>query len=188
MAGTLFIAMTVLSANAQQASVNSVLAAWGDLDAWERYDPAKDHTEIGLGLKPVGQSATMPVAFSAYFRGKQTSPPATEIVIHASAGVRSNANSNRTLKFHLGSQKRPGVASGGRSQTIDLSSRLTTEDPTPGTKVSFAIAKLTAQELSQLADASSLNATVLGVPVTFRPDQLQAIRDFANKALVRRAR
>jgi hypothetical protein len=169
----------------QQAQVDELPVAWGDLDTWTRYVPVTDETEVGLGLKTAGEQTSMLIAFSARLKGRTPSQPPNDVLVHASAGVSVNARAARTktLKFVL-------PANGGRPQAdgavIDLSSRLMGADaPTPGTQVNFATAPIAPAEFLRIARCGQPTATVLGVDVTFRPDQLKALRAFANQILLK---
>ncbi|HYN10361.1 MAG TPA: hypothetical protein VES67_23440 [Vicinamibacterales bacterium] len=175
-----------------QGRIDELPAAWGDLDTWSRYVPASDETEIGLGLKTVGTQTSMLVGFSARLKGRTPSQPPGEVLVHASAGVLSNAGRARsnTLKFMLPTSAAP--ASGRTVRTVpvnhtvlDLSSRLGADDQTPGARMNFATAKLAPAEFLRIVKCGQPTATVLGVDVTFRPDQLQAIRAFANQILLK---
>lgn len=173
------------NAQGQQAQVDELPAAWGDLDTWTRYLPATDETEIGLGLKPAGAKTSMLVAFSANLKGRTPSQPPSDVLVHASAGVNGNARAARTktLKFVLPANGRTPVQAD--SAVIDLSSRLGADDPTPGAQINFATARIASTEFLRIARCGQPAATVLGVDVTFRPDQLKAIRAFANQILLK---
>lgn len=174
----------------QQNRPDEVPAAWGDLDTWSRYVPATDETEVGLGLKTAGAKTSMLVAFSARMKGRTPGQPPNEVLVHASAGVNGNALSARTktLKFVLSSKSDAGR---GRSQNdpggavIDLSSRLGADDPTPGAQVNFATARIAPAEFLRIARCGRPTATVLGIDVAFRPDQIDAIRAFASQILLK---
>jgi hypothetical protein len=68
---------------------------------------------------------------------------------------------------------------------IDLSSRLGADDQAPGARMNFATAKLAPAEFVRIVKCGQPTATVFGVDVTFRPDQLEAIRAFANQILLK---
>jgi hypothetical protein len=169
-----------------QGRIDELPAAWGDLDTWSRYVPASDETEIGLGLKTAGTNTTMLMAFSARLKGRSPKEPPAEIFVHASAGVLSNAGRARsnTLKFTL-SGASPSLRAVPASHVIDLSSRLGADDQSPGARMNFARAKVSPAEFLRIVKNGKPTATVLGVDVTFRPDQLEAIREFANRILLK---
>jgi hypothetical protein len=162
-------------------------AAWGDLDTWSRYIPATDETEVGLGLKPAGPNAPMLIAFSARLKGAAPSQAPGEIFVHASAGVQGRHRSN-TLKFMLKPSpngRQPAASNGNNAPVIDLSSRLGADDGSPGARVNFATATIASTEFLRIARSGEPTATVLGVDVTFRPDQMRAIRAFASRIFLK---
>jgi hypothetical protein len=174
----------------QPRKFDQLPAAWGDLDTWSRYVPATDETEVGMGLKTAGQKTTMLIAFSARIKGASPIQAATEVFVHASAGIQSNARAirNKTLKFVLASD----AANTGRRRSaatpavLDLSSRLGADDEAPGATVNFATARLEPAEFLRIVGSGQPTATVLGVDVTFRQDQLEAMRDFADRIFPKR--
>jgi hypothetical protein len=170
----------------QQGRMEELPAAWGDLDTWSRYIPASDETEVGLGLKPAGPKAPMLIAFSARLKGAAPTQAPGEIFVHASAGVQGRHRSN-TLKFVLKPSSNGGQAavSGPNAPVIDLSSRLGTDDQSPGARVNFATATIASTEFLRIARSGEPTATVLGVDVTFRPDQMRAIRAFASRIFLK---
>jgi hypothetical protein len=173
------------AASAQGPMPQELPAAWGDLDTWSRYIPATDETEVGLGLKPAGSGSSMLIAFSAFLKGAAPSQAPAEIFVHVSAGVQGRHKSN-TLKFVLKPAANGSSASNGHNApVIDLSSRLGADDQSPGARVNFATAKIAAAEFLRIARSGEPAATVLGVDVAFRPDQLRAIRSFANRIFLR---
>lgn len=177
----------------QQGRFEELPAAWGDLDTWSRYVPATDETEVGVGLKTAGAKTTMLIAFSARLKGSTPSQSPSDVFVHASAGVNTNGGDvrNKTLKFVLtsasASAERPvrAVSNGSSAGVIDLSSRLGADDEAPGARVNFATAKLAPAEFLRIVKSGQPTATVLGVDVTFRPDQLRALRAFANRIFLK---
>jgi hypothetical protein len=170
-----------------QGRIDELPAAWGDLDTWSRYIPATDETEVGLGLKPAGPDNSMLIAFSARLKGASPSEAPGDIFVHVSAGVQGRHRSN-TLKFVLkpASNGRATAASNGHNApVIDLSSRLGGDDGAPGARVNFATAKIAAAEFLRIARSGAPTATILGVDVIFRPDQLRAIRAFGNRIFLK---
>jgi hypothetical protein len=165
----------------QRHQFEQLPAAWGDLDTWSRYLPASDETELGMGLKTAGRKTTMLIAFSARMKGATPTQPASEVFVHASAGVQANGREVRakTLKFVLASGTPARTAA--TPAVLDLSSRLGADDEAPGANVNFATAKLAPAEFLRIVRSGQPTATVLGVDVTFRPDQLEALRAFAEK-------
>lgn len=183
----------VETATPQQGNFEQLPAAWGDLDTWARFVSATDETEVGIGLKTAGAKTTMLIAFSARLKGSTPSQAPSDVFVHASAGVNANAGNvrNKTLKFVLtpasASAQRPvrTATNGSSAAVIDLSSRLGADDEAPGARVNFATARITAAEFLRIARSEQPTATVLGVDVAFRPDQLRALRGFANRIFLK---
>jgi hypothetical protein len=177
----------IAQAASSQVRLDELPAAWGDLDTWSRYISGTDETEVGLGLKPASSNATMLIAFSARLKGADPSQAPAEIYVHVSAGVQGRHRSN-TLKFVLKPASNGGqtAASNGHSApVIDLSSRLGADDQAPGARVNFATARIASAEFLRIARSGEPAATILGVDVTFRPDQLRAIRAFASRIFLK---
>ena len=176
----------VASAASAQGHMQELPAAWGDLDTWSRYIPSTDETEVGLGLKPAGSGSSMLIAFSAFLKGAAPNQAPAEIFVHVSAGVQGRHRSN-TLKFVLkpSAHGRPAASTGNNAPVIDLSSRLGADDQSPGARVNFATARIAAAEFLRIARSGEPAATVLGVDVAFRPDQLRAIRAFGNRIFLK---
>ncbi len=179
-------------AGGQQVRGDDLPAAWGDLDTWSRYLPSSDETEIGLGLKTAGAKTSMLIAFSARLKGSAPRSAPAEVLVHASAGVLTNARSERrrTLKFTLPSGSvaaagQPVRASLTSPTIIDLTPRLGSDGDTPDARVNFATAAVTAADFVKIVRCGQPTATVLGVDVAFRPDQLQALREFANRIFLK---
>lgn len=174
----------------QQVRFDQLPAAWGDLDTWSRYVPATDETEVGIGLKTAGANTSMLIAFSARLKGASPTQAPAEVFVHASAGVNANGSTvrNKTLKFVLTpaslDDRRPARA-GAPGAVLDVSSRLGADDEAPGARVNFATARLAQSEFLRIVRSSQPTATVLGVDVAFRPDQIRALRAFANRIFLK---
>lgn len=182
--------VSALRDEVQQNRPDEVPAAWGDLDTWSRYVPASDETEVGLGLKTAGAKTTMLIAFSARMKGQSPSQPPGEVLVHTSAGINGNARAARTktLKFVLPSKSgdvRKASQGDAGGAVLDLSSRLGADDPTPGAQINFATARIAPAEFLRIARCGRPTATVLGIDVAFRPDQIDAIRAFARQILLK---
>jgi hypothetical protein len=129
----------------------------------------------------------MLIAFSARLKGASPTEPPGNIFVHISAGVQGRHRSN-TLKFVLKSSsngRSPAASNGHNAPVIDLSSRLGADDGSPGPRVNFATARIAAAEFLRIARSGAPSATILGVDVTFRPDQLRAIRSFGNRIFLK---
>ena len=165
-------------------------AAWGDLDTWSRYVPATDETEVGIGLKTAGADTTMLVAFSARMKGASPSQAPSEVFVHASAGVNANAGNvrNKTLKFVL------DIRAGRRRRTASCPRRKRSVGRSDRRVLAAGGRRRDSRRAGEFRDGQARpggvpanrqsgqpTATVLGVDVAFRPDQLRALRAFANR-------
>ena len=154
------------------------LVGWKDLETWTRETGAAPDTEIGLGLVLSGTAGTAMVSFAATkLRSSPGAPPKdvalTVVPIFDSTRVRW-----ASLSFVITGKDK-------KQTTIALSERVTTNPPGPfgpGDSAVNANATMTVKEFAQLADAQSLTATVLGLQVAFRPDQVKAVRAFGERA------
>jgi hypothetical protein len=153
-----------------------LLASWGDLETWSRYDERRNESEVGLGLQPTGKMGPMLLSFSAKFPGKVGIKPPDGIV--AQVGVTPSINPNvlrtPTLVFLLDA-KTP------RASTLDVSQRMSVDAPGPGAVVTNGRATLSPEEFLKLIGATTLHAEILGLQVEIRRDQLRAMRDFAER-------
>jgi hypothetical protein len=151
-AAALLAASVALGGQATQ-----IRATWKDLETWST------GAERGLGLHLSGPSGTVLVAFVA--------PRSGDVTVQASTGPATNPNRVQTATL---------VFSGTDARTqrfrIDLSSRLTVDNPAPGAQVTSGVARMRAAEFERLSGASGVTATVLGLDVAVRPDQLDAMR------------
>jgi hypothetical protein len=64
---------------------------------------------------------------------------------------------------------------------LELSERLNVDDPTPGGSVENATATLRVQDFIRLAGSKTLTAEVFGFESRFRPDQIEALQQFAAR-------
>ena len=139
-------------------------ASWRDLETWSQ--PAGGgRTERGLGLHLSGSSGTVMVAFVARAGGQG------DVTVQISTGplVNPNRMQTATLVFR-------GTDDQRRQFELDLSSRLTVDNPAPGAQVTSGMARMRAAEFARLAGATGVTAAVLGLDVAVRPDQLEAMR------------
>ena len=144
-------------------------ATWRDLETWSRPIEPTGETERGLGLHLSGAGGTVMVAFVVRTRGRGGS--AGEVTVQVATGPLVNPNRVQT----------PTLVWNGRDPKghvfrIDLSSRLSVDNPAPGAQVTSGVARMRAVEFERLASATAVTATALGLDVTARPDQLDAIR------------
>ena len=157
-----------------------MLASWGDLETWSRYDERRNESEVGLGLQPQGKMGPMLLSFSATFPGKIAvkAPNAVVAQVAVTPGVNPNVLRTPTLVFLLDA-KTP------RAVTLDVSQRMNVDNPGPGAVVTTGRASLSPEEYSKLLSAATLHAEILGLQVEIRRDQLRAMRDFAERLHIR---
>lgn len=147
-------------------------AEWRDLQRWNNKLPSGE-TEIGLGLQPSGATGKMLIAFTE--RRSRSSDRPSDISVQIGAAEMASPNLQRTpsLRFLLDERK-------AKPMTIDLSSRLTVDDLTPGAVIKNGIATMTRAELAELAKAETIRAMILGTDVVINSAQLKAIQQFTK--------
>ncbi len=137
-------------------------------------------TEHGLGLQLNGTIGTVNMAFTAVTLRRElrgTLPKFVVVTMSPSFAVDPNRSLDLTLTFVMTGKDK-------KQTTIDGSGRITAVPPgpyAPGDKATSARAMLTAAEFIQIAQAHTLRATVVGVPVEFRPEQLKAVQALAQR-------
>lgn len=156
------------------------LATWADGETWSRYLAATGETEVGLGLQPSGSGGTMKVAFMARQRGKTAPRAPEEITVQLGSGALVNPNILRspTLVFVLNPKTAQQV-------TLDLSSRLSVDNPAPGAAVTSGFARIPSAAFVRITRARRLSAMTLGLSVEFSPAQLEALRAFRDRLSLR---
>lgn len=163
------LAASLLFSVTTGAQTSELRASWRDLETWSRPIGSTGETERGLGLHLSGAGGTVMVAFLVRTGGRAGRN--ADVTVQVSTGPLVNPNRVQTPTL---------VWSGkdGRSQSfrIDLSSRLTVDNPAPGAQVTSGVASMRSTEFERLASATALTATALGLEVSVRPDQLEAIR------------
>jgi hypothetical protein len=172
-------AVTTRAATGPQA-VGNLYANWSDGETWSRYLEATSETEVGLGLQPTGKAGTMMLAFSARWTGRDAKGPPREIFVQIASPPVVNPLVLRTptLIFVVSPRSKDQAV-------LDVSSRLSVDKPGAGQTVSNGLGKIDAKELARIAQATSLEGTVLGLEVVYTPAQRRAIRDFAQKISVK---
>jgi hypothetical protein len=151
------VAVLLSGAVALAHQTTEMRASWRDLETWS------NGPERGLGLHLSGPSGTVLVAFVARATG--------DVTVQASTGPGTNPNRVQTATLVFS-----GTDDRKRSFRIDLSSRLAVDNPAPGAQVTSGVAHMRASEYAQLSGAAAVSATVLGLEVSVRPDQLAAMR------------
>ncbi len=149
-----------------------------DLETWTRDVGEVPDIEHGLGLHLSGDF-TMLVTFAGTRLRRDPRAPVKEIVVIAKPGAALDPGRvlSPTLMFvATGKDKKPA--------TVNMADRVTTYPPGPfvTTPISLsARAALTPEEFLKLADATDLRANMLGMGVTFRPDQIKALRALGER-------
>jgi len=160
-----------------------MLSTMKDLDTWTTYHDDSRQTERGLGFVLGGKGGQMRLSFVAMLEGRFPKTAPTAIRVQASADPMANPNTlrNSTLTFFVDAKtEKPFV--------LDLSSRLTSDNPAPGAMVLDSIAQITADEFAKVAWAESIRANVFMVDVQFRPDQLRALQKFSDSIFISKKR
>jgi len=146
---------------------------WKDLETWSHLDQTSRQTELGLGLQPIGGAV---IAFLGQLSLSDPMHPPSSLRMHIAPAFMTNPNVLRsaTLVFTIdpGSENR---------EVIDLSSSLVADDMTAGGIIQNAIGPIRASDFLRLARAERLTANILGFDVAFRPDQIRAMQDFAER-------
>ncbi len=168
-------AATSVRAHAAPQIRAGVLATWKDMDTWSSYIEDGRQTEKGLGLVLGGSGGETRVSFVARLEGRYPNKPPKAVAVEGAVDPHINPNTLRTptLRFLIS-------AGAEKSKTMDLSGRMTVDNPAPGAMVNDAVAQITPKEFSALAFAKSVRANVFMVDVEFRPDQLRALDAFAR--------
>ena len=157
------------------------LGGYQDLETWTREVGSVPDTEFGLGLQLKGPTGIVNTAFAAVILRRElrgTPPKFVSVTMSPSYATNPQKTLDLNLSFVLTGKDK-------KQTTIDASDRITAYPPgpyAPGTKAIGANSTLTADEFIKIAQAQSLRATVVGVPVQFRPDQLKAVLALAQKA------
>jgi len=149
---------------------------WQDLETWSRRIESSSQSEVGLGLVLSGPSGTVSLAFAARTDAAVSSSPRRTLQVLTAVGPLMNPNVVRrpSLMFRA-------ALGGGRQIVFDLSNQLVVDDPSPGAYVRSGIAPMSTDQFSQLLDADTIDATVLGSDVVFRPNQIDAMRRLAER-------
>lgn len=170
---TLVTAVAVSPVAAQQ--LMGLRAEWGDLQTWTTEIGNTREQEVGLGLHLSGSSGGTLLAFIARVDTRRPNEPPTEIVAQVAIASLTNPNTVRqpTLAFV--------IDPGGEASSLDLTGRLVVDDSTPGGSVQNGVAVFPAEDFISLASAEVIEGEVLGFDAELRPDQIRAIRDFAER-------
>jgi hypothetical protein len=148
-------------------------ANWKDLETWSRLAEGTRENELGLGLHPQGGAV---VAFLGRLSIANPRQSPTQIRLHVAPAYMANSTVIRTRVLTFVAD-----ATGERPLKLDLSAGLRTDDPTPGGIVQNGIADMRAADFVRLAEATTLTGNILGFDVVFRPDQIRAMKAFAER-------
>jgi hypothetical protein len=178
---TLTFAACVVAAAVVSAQIPAgSLGGYKDLETWTREVGSVPDTEYGLGLQLKGPTGIVNAAFAAVILKREmrgTKPKFVEVTMSPSHTVDPHRTLDLSLVFVLTGKDK-------KQKTVQISDRIKAYPPgpyAPGTSAYGATAILTAEEFTQIAQAQSLRATVVGVQVQFRPDQLKAVQTLAQK-------
>lgn len=152
------------------------LATWADLSTWSRPAKAPGQAETGLGLVVTGSSGEMRLAFYVVrpAQGRRAAP--SEVGVRAASGALMSPNLLRTPTLTFTS-----ISADEKEELIDVSRRMTVDNPAPGAAVTSGIAALTPEEFLRLASSAKLQALIFGAEVALRADQIDAIRAFRDR-------
>jgi hypothetical protein len=172
LAGCLLTMAPSLAASPRQG-LTGVQANWKDLETWSHLLETSRENELGVGLQPEGGAV---IAFLGRLSIRDPKTPPAEVRAQLAAAYLANPNRirTRTLTF---------IADAGtpRRFALDASDSLITDDGSPGGIIQNAIGTIRGFDFLRLASANALSANILGFEVVFRPEQLRAMRGFADR-------
>jgi hypothetical protein len=179
-------AFTATLANALPAqSLTGLRPSWSDLETWNRRGSDVREAEVGLGLHLSGPGGTMLLSLAARLNSRTPNALPSELLITAGAPFNSNPNAVRRAMLTFVVEIEDLVKKTSERKTIDLSSRLTLDNPAPGAVPENGTATMSVAQFTDLAKARAVSARVFGADVLFRPDQLKAVQAFAERIGVR---
>lgn len=167
------LTMSPSSLAARPQGLTGVQANWKDLDTWSHLLDASRENELGLGLQPDGGAL---IAFLGRLSIRDPRTPPSEVRAQVAIGYLANPNMIRTPTLTF-------LADAGtpRRFALDVSGSLITDDASPGGIIQNAMGTLRSADFLRLSRAETLGATILGFDVVFRPEQLRAMRAFADR-------
>lgn len=153
---------------------------WGDLETWTHALESSRETELGLGLQLNGSTGTTLVAFMGRLSLRDPKTPPRDLDVQVGTGKMTNPNLvRRSILTFLADEGTP------KARTVDLSSQLRVDNPSPGAIITDGVSRIDAADFVRLASATKLKATVLGFDVTFRQDQITALKSLATRLQMR---
>jgi hypothetical protein len=156
--------------------VAGLRANWADLETWTHPDDGARQDDLGLGLQPAGPTGVMFVAFTARVsRAARNAPPAA-VSVQVGTPTMGNPSIVRTSTLTF------TIENAAHEHTVlNLDGRLRVDSSPDGAPIENGIAEITPAEYQRIAGARTLAANVLGFDVTFREDQIRAMRTFAER-------
>ena len=175
---TLLISMAGTPAAARGQDPSALLATWKDGEIRESFDGAARITQIAVAVMPAGEHGSLTVIVSAHWPGRVRLKPIDEFEIRANVGLHVNPNLIRqtTMLFVMDPDS-------DRTRVLDLNDRLQTPPTGAGSAIDTGRATISVTELIQLLRARQLNAEIFAMPLTFTPEQLEALRKFGDRVL-----
>jgi hypothetical protein len=165
---------TLTPARTAAQMLTGLRSEWGDLETWTHAVESTRESELGLGLQLNG--GTTLVAFMGRLSARDPRTPPRDLGVQVGTGKMTNSTLIRrpVLNFVIdeGTDKR---------KSVDLSGRLNVDNPAPGAIITDAVSRIDATDFLQLAGAAKIRGTILGIDVTFRPDQIAALKSFAER-------
>ena len=172
------LALVVSSTPARGQDPAALLATWKDGEIRESFDSAARISQIAVAVMPSGQHGSLTVIVSARWQGRTRYKPIDEFEIRANVGLRVNPNLIRqpTMLFVMDPDS-------DRTRVLDLNDRVQIPPTGAGSAIDTGKATISVVELIQLLRARTLTAEIFAVPLTFRPEQLEALRKFGDRVL-----
>jgi hypothetical protein len=155
-------------------------ARFNDLETWTKDVDDGRQVEQGLGLVVPSGNGPLLVSVSARMRKDVRLEPAREVTLQIARAVTANPNATPTfaLRFRID-------AGTDNAATLDFTTRATADSPIPGPPALSLVATLRPAEFVRLAGATTLRGAFFDGEADFRPDQIRALRDFADRAKLR---
>jgi hypothetical protein len=151
-------------------------ANWSDLETWNRYIESTRQNEVGLGLHLSGPGGVMLVAFTGTLSVSTPRTAPREIHVQVAAPQTANPNAVRTPTVRFVARDKAGDIT-----PLDLSGPLVVDSLAPGAALESGATRMTVREFQTLIQATAVSANLLGFEVQLRPDQLDALREFAKR-------
>ena len=146
---------------------------WRDLETWSRLIEPSRENELGLGLQPLGPAV---IAFLGRLSISNPRQAPRELRVHIAPATMANSTVLRTKTLTF-------VADAGtdKQAKIEASAGLIADDPSPGGIIENAMGPLRTADFLRMTQATTLQASILGFDVVFRPDPITAMQAFAER-------